>query len=259
MQNVIYQKKTPYQMIQVTRSKNGKRTLWLDGHYQFDEDGEQVYHEFLVGLPAAMLRPLRNVLILGGGDGLAAREALEHPGAKVTNVEIDGEVVNLANTMFADLNAGSLCNERTLLAIGDARKFLKECPADAYDLVAVDFPAATKENLGMLYEPDVREGIFRVLAPGGAVSAQVSEDRALVGMLQKDWEKRVPYTRLLDVKWGLAGQGYLYGFHEKPALRSDPRGVFVGWMAGAVIDRMGRNPDRATLKVSRRLLDSQVA
>ena len=52
--------------------------LFLDGDLQFSSRDEHRYTESLVH-PALARDPARWVLILGGGDGLAAREALRHP------------------------------------------------------------------------------------------------------------------------------------------------------------------------------------
>ena len=70
------------------RSPHGALDLFLDGRLRVSSRDERQYHQALVD--PAMSGPHRRVLILGGGDGLAAAEVLRHPGVtSVTLVELD--------------------------------------------------------------------------------------------------------------------------------------------------------------------------
>ncbi|MCL7660590.1 hypothetical protein M8360_35020, partial [Klebsiella pneumoniae] len=72
--------------------KTGDTRLFLNGDLQFASADEYRYHESLV-------HPLldgsrRNVLVLGGGDGLAVREILKYPDvASITLVDLDPKVL----------------------------------------------------------------------------------------------------------------------------------------------------------------------
>src|SRR5690606_21655397 len=58
-------------------------SLHLDGYFQFSSRTFVDYHEHFVHVPAALYRnPMRNVLVLGGGDGLAVAELLKYTDAK---------------------------------------------------------------------------------------------------------------------------------------------------------------------------------
>ena len=75
---VVYSNQTPYQKLIVTRSTtNRDKKLYIDGHIQFSSRDEYRYHENLVHPTLSVEGPRKNVLILGGGDGLAAREVLK--------------------------------------------------------------------------------------------------------------------------------------------------------------------------------------
>ncbi len=75
---VIFARSSAYQRIVVTRGRAGFQ-LFLNGNLQFASADEARYHEALVH-PAMSLAPgARRVLVLGGGDGLAARELLKYP------------------------------------------------------------------------------------------------------------------------------------------------------------------------------------
>ncbi len=78
------------------------------------------------------------VLILGGGDGLAARDVLRWPGVEsVTLVDLDPAVTTLARTHAAlrVANQGSLDDPRVRIVHQDAGAFVAE-PGDPFDVIA---------------------------------------------------------------------------------------------------------------------------
>lgn len=89
---IVVAQQTPYQRIVLTRSGTELR-LYLNGNLQYASSDEHRYHEALVQVPVAFLGAApREVLVLGGGDGLAARELLKHPGVKrVDLVDLDAK------------------------------------------------------------------------------------------------------------------------------------------------------------------------
>ena len=70
--------------------------LWLDGYFQFDSKVEKHYHQMVGNLPMGLAAQNKNVLILGGGDGLVAREVLKYPTDAIVNIELDPAMVELA-------------------------------------------------------------------------------------------------------------------------------------------------------------------
>ena len=96
---IIAYRHTAYQEIVVTRRGNDTR-LYLDGGLQFSTRDEYRYTESLVY--PALGNGARSVLVLGGGDGLAARELLRQPGiGKIVQVELDPAVIEMARTTIA--------------------------------------------------------------------------------------------------------------------------------------------------------------
>ncbi|MCH5770575.1 hypothetical protein MMA97_26240, partial [Salmonella enterica] len=70
----------------------------------------------------------RRVLILGGGDGLAAREVLRDPRVgDVTLVDLDPEMARLFRDtpQLAQLNAGALGSERLTMVNADAFRWIR--------------------------------------------------------------------------------------------------------------------------------------
>ena len=172
-ENVVYATSTPYQRIALTRG-NGDLRLYLNGNLQFSSRDEYRYHEALVH--PAMGRATRhaNVLILGGGDGLAEREVFRHAGVEhVTLVDLDPAVTRLFsnNAVLTALNGNALNNPRLRIVNADAFSWIRTATAD-YDVVIVDFPDPVDFGVGKLYTDSFYRELARVVAPAGIVAVQ---------------------------------------------------------------------------------------
>ncbi len=170
---VVYAKTSPYQRIVVTRGANGFE-LYLNGNLQFSSVDEYRYHEALVH--PAMLAASRagRVLVLGGGDGLAVREILKHPGVEeVTLVDLDPAMTALPDAFppLARLNAGALKDPRVTIVNRDAMIWL-ETAEGLYDVVIIDFPDPNNFALGKLYTRRFYRLLKQRLEPGGAIGIQ---------------------------------------------------------------------------------------
>ncbi|MFE1455589.1 polyamine aminopropyltransferase [Streptomyces sp. NPDC058735] len=142
--------------------------LFLDGRLRVSGRDELRYHEALVH--PAMSGTHARVLILGGGDGLAAREVLRHPGVdRVDVVELDGEVVRLARTdpELSALNGHAFDDPRVRVSTADAFGRLRSAPQAAYDVVVSDLPDPGITASTKLYSQEFYGLARRVLAPGG--------------------------------------------------------------------------------------------
>ena len=69
--------------------------LYLNGRLQFSSADEQIYHAMLVHPAMAISARTDNVLIIGGGDGMALREVLRWSPEQVTLVDLDPDLVAL--------------------------------------------------------------------------------------------------------------------------------------------------------------------
>lgn len=167
---IIAHRHSAYQDIVVTRRGNDLR-LYLDGDLQFSTRDEYRYTESLVY--PALGTGGRSVLVLGGGDGLAARELLRQPGLqRIVQVELDPAVIELARTTMRDANAGSLDNPRVQVVIDDAMRWLRAARPDRFDAVIVDLPDPDTPALGRLYSTEFYALVDRVLSPGGLMVVQ---------------------------------------------------------------------------------------
>lgn len=173
---IIFFSQSAYQEIVVTRRGDDMR-LYLDGGLQFSTRDEYRYTEALVY--PALGGGARSVLILGGGDGLAAREVLRQNAIEtIVQVELDPAVVELARTTLRAANGGALDNPRVDVVIDDAMTWLRDpsqvVPPSGFDAVIVDLPDPDTPVLGRLYSTEFYALVTRVLAPGGLMVVQSS-------------------------------------------------------------------------------------
>ena len=174
---VIYSKQTPYQKLVVTRSPtNREQKLYIDGYIQFSSRDEYRYHENLVHPALSVAGPRKNVLILGGGDGLAAREIVKYDDIELIHlVDIDPEMVRIAKQlpMLKRLNQKSLFDERVTTFSEDAFSFINQ-PGIKYDRVIIDMPDPHNEAINKLYSREFYTMIKRRMSDDGILVTQSS-------------------------------------------------------------------------------------
>ncbi|MGK0358453.1 MAG: spermidine synthase [Bradymonadia bacterium] len=167
---IIYRQQTPYQRIIVVRDDlSGKVRLFLDGHLQFAETDEHRYHEALVHPVLSLPGTRENVLILGGGDGMAAREIFKYPDVqRVDLVDIDPAMTELCREFppILRLNKGSLDDARVTVHNTDAFNWVKEHQG-TYDRIIIDLPDPHNESLSKLYSKEFYKMVKRSLRDGG--------------------------------------------------------------------------------------------
>ncbi|MEU7063895.1 polyamine aminopropyltransferase [Streptomyces sp. NPDC046161] len=146
--------------------------LYLDGRLRVSGYDEYRYHEALVH--PAMTGPHSRVLVLGGGDGLAAREVLRYRDvASVTVVELDPGVVRLARTdpMLSELNDAAYEDPRLGVVTQDAFNWLRGPGArDRFDVIVSDLPDPGITPSTKLYSQEFYGLAARALRPGGRIA-----------------------------------------------------------------------------------------
>jgi spermidine synthase len=172
---IIYTKSTPYQRIVLTRWRDDFR-LFLNGNLQFSSRDEYRYHESLVHPALATLPHARDVLVLGGGDGMAVREILKYPSVEqITLVDLDPQMTQLFKNdrVLSQLNDKSLQSSKVTIINTDALSWM-ETQSQSYDVIAVDFPDPTNYSLGKLYTVTFYQMLRRHLRPQGLAVVQTT-------------------------------------------------------------------------------------
>lgn len=174
---VIYTKQTPYQNLVVTRSTTTReQRLYIDGHIQFSSRDEYRYHEYLVHPTLSISGSRENVLVLGGGDGLAAREILKHVGVeRIDLVDIDPEMLRIGRELpiLRRLNNKSMENPKLTAYAQDAFSFINQ-PGIKYDRVIIDMPDPHNEAINKLYSREFYTMISKRMKDGGILVTQSS-------------------------------------------------------------------------------------
>lgn len=127
----------------------------------------------LVHPPLAMTRDPRHVLVLGGGDGLIAREALKYPAVRtITNVEADRQYLEFSRSdpEMTRINGGSFKDSRVALEVADPFDAVRALPEASVDVVLKDFPEGVGERLARSVSVEFFRDVRRVLRPGGIFS-----------------------------------------------------------------------------------------
>src|SRR5262247_2551491 len=138
VERVIYELQTEHQHLVLFEHPFFGKMLMLDGATQVTSADEFVYHEMMAHVPILAHGRAREVLIIGGGDCGIAEEALKHKSvARVTQVEIDAAVVELARAHFPELAGPALADKRFDLVVADGRDFVAASPR-RFDVVIVD-------------------------------------------------------------------------------------------------------------------------
>jgi spermidine synthase len=172
---IIYVEDTEYQHIVLTKEQGDLR-LYLDGQLQFSSSDEYRYHETLVHIPMSLAERRKNILVLGGGDGLALREILKYEHIKeITLVDLDPSMVRLAetNSQITQLNNNAFENKNVNVVHQDAFDYMEEAD-EIYDVILVDLPDPNNESLNKLYTLEFYSLLRNHLDPAGMIMVQAT-------------------------------------------------------------------------------------
>ncbi len=150
--HVIYTEQTEYQKIVITKHRDDVR-LYIDGNCQFSTADEYRYHEALVHVPMSATSTHSNVLVLGGGDGMAVREILKYDDVeRIDLVDLDAGMIRVCSTNpnITAINQNSLKSEKLTVHNVDAFEYLEDSE-QKYDVIIVDLPDPNSESLNKLY------------------------------------------------------------------------------------------------------------
>jgi len=172
---VIYAETTLYQRIVLTRSGD-RFQLFINGNLQFDTIDEHRYHEALIHPAMTHAARIADILVLGGGDGMAVRELLRYPAIeRVTLVDLDPTMTELFRERpeLARLTGHSLRDPRVRIVNADAWTFLASGDS-LFDVVVADLPDPHGLDLSKLYSVEFYTMLARRLSRDGLLVTQAT-------------------------------------------------------------------------------------
>ena len=201
VEEILHDEVSEFQHIHVVKTKSLGRMLILDGHLQTAENDEAGYHEMIThtGLCRKQAPEKMRVLIVGGGDGGVAREALKHDFvSRVDLVDIDQSVMNAAKQFLPTLWPPSLDKDKRFFTHAqDAFAFLRELnESERYDHIVVD----ASDPIGpgtVLYSDAFYKSVSAALNPRGSVSVQAGSAHYFPEILQvvfQGLKKHLPHV-----------------------------------------------------------------
>ena len=168
---VLFQKKSPYQEVRILDTYAYGKMLTIDNMVMTTEKDEFHYHE-MIAHPAVFAHGnVKNVLVIGAGDGGTIRELVRHDSIeKITMVEIDEVVIEACKQYLPNI-ASAFNHPKLNLIIGDGIQFVKDAQEAIYDLVLVDGsdPVGPAEGL---FSVEFYQNCNRVLKDRGILVAQ---------------------------------------------------------------------------------------
>jgi spermidine synthase len=162
---------SPYQTVEVFDTYGNGKILTIDRMVMCTEADEASYHEMLVHVPMQTHPNVKDVLVIGAGDGGTIRELVRYPEIdRITMVEIDEAVVR-ASKQFLPTISSAFNHPKLNLLIDDGIKFVADAADAAYDLVIIDSSDPVGPSEG-LFTRSFYEDVYRCLRPGGVITVQ---------------------------------------------------------------------------------------
>ncbi|NJM46817.1 MAG: polyamine aminopropyltransferase [Alkalinema sp. RU_4_3] len=169
--NRLFVEQSPYQTVEVFQTETFGKMLTIDSMVMCTEVDEAAYHEMIVHVPMQVHGDVRNVLVIGAGDGGTIRELMRYEQIeRVTMVEIDDAVVRASKEFLPSISS-AFGHPKLDLQIGDGIKFLQAAAAESYDLIVIDSSDPVGPSEGLFSEGFYRD-VYRVLKTGGSLTVQ---------------------------------------------------------------------------------------
>ena len=215
----LYSKRSDYQQIDIFDTPEFGRVLALDGSVMLTERDEFIYDEMITHVPMAVHPCVREVLVIGAGDGGVVKELCRYEQIeRIDLVEMDPLVLE-ACRMYLPENASRLDDSRVHIYYDNALRFIRRSKA-VYDLIIVDStdpfgPSEgyfTKEFYGICYNALKEDGIM-VNQQG---SPFFQHDAEAMQRSHKRIHSTFPICRVYQAHIPTYAAGYwLFGFASK--------------------------------------------
>ncbi len=215
----LYSKRNDYQQIDIFDTPEFGRVLALDGNVMLTERDEFIYDEMITHVPMAVHPGIKDVLVIGAGDGGVVRELARYDQIqRIDLVEMDPDVVEACRTYLPE-NACRLDDSRVNIYFDNALRFIRR-RKDEYDLIIVDSTDPfgplegyfTREFYGICYNALHEDGIM-VNQQG---SPFYKHDAEAMQRSHKRIVNTFPISRVYQAHIPTYAAGYwLFGFASK--------------------------------------------
>lgn len=189
----LLDEKSEYGHIQVFDTAFFGKMLVIDGIIQTTVYDEFIYHEMMVILPSLRSENPQSVLIIGGGDGGAIKQALRVKSLKrIVMAEIDTTVIDVSQKFLPEISDGAFADPRVELIIQDGAEYVRKHKAE-FDLVVLDLtdpvPGSPAEYLfSEEFYHEVKDALKlggAVALHGGSITFQPAEVTTLIQRLRR--------------------------------------------------------------------------
>lgn len=199
LDKVVHSQKTRYQQLTFTERNMGVNStntqfgqaqksiinFYINGRLQFSSIDEHIYHDYLVAPVLAGSARHNNILIVGGGDGLALRDVLKYSPDSITLIDLDSELIDIFQNPKAHvspslakkisyMNQRSLQDDRVTILRSDAFITINELlkSGQVFDAIIVDLPDPSHPDLNKLYTVNFYARLKQLLAGDGLIAIQ---------------------------------------------------------------------------------------
>lgn len=219
MDKQVYSATSDFQRIDIFDTPAFGRILVLDGYLMLTEKDEFIYHEMITHVPMAVHPHVKDVLVIGAGDGGVIRELTRYPEIeRIDLVEIDGEVIE-ASKEYLPFTSCKMGDPRVNVYIQDGLKFIRR-KKDEYDLIIVDSTDPFGPGEG-LFSREFYGNCFKALHDDGIMVNQhespfYEQDALAMQRAHKRIIESFPFSRIYQAHIPTYPSGHwLFGFSTK--------------------------------------------
>ena len=132
-----YSAQSDFQRIEIFSTPEFGDVLVLDDRVMLTQKDEFIYHEMITHVPMAVDPDIKDILVIGAGDGGTVRELAKYKSIEsIDMVEIDRMVVDACREYLPTV-ACRLDDPRVHIHIADGLRFVRSVE-NKYDLIIVD-------------------------------------------------------------------------------------------------------------------------
>ena len=215
----VYSATSDFQRIDIFDTPAFGRILVLDGYLMLTEKDEFIYHEMITHVSMAVHPHVKDVLVIGAGDGGVIRELTRYPEIeRIDLVEIDEEVIE-ASKEYLPFTSCKMGDPRVNIYIQDGLKFIRR-KKDEYDLIIVDSTDPFGPGEG-LFSREFYGNCFKALHDDGIMVNQhespfYEQDALAMQRAHKRIIESFPFSRIYQAHIPTYPSGHwLFGFSTK--------------------------------------------